>query len=392
MARVLIIAYTYYVQDGRVKRHAQALAERGDEVDVVCLDNAQVGMHKGVNVVGLTVARYQGGRSLAYLGSYLHFFVAAAGRSLRLARRRKYDLVIVCTMPDAAILAALPLKLLGSKIVLDIHDTMPELYRDKFSGRLGVIGERVLRTCELTSTWFADRVLAVHEPHRRRLTDAGVRAEKIAVVLNTPDQRLFAARSDGNGVNGEQFTIVCHGTITERLALDVALVALAKLRARGRDIKLKVIGAGDHLQNYKTMAAGMNLQGTVEFQPSVSLERLPEIVGAASLGLIPNRASRVTNLMLPAKLLEYVTLGVPVVAARLATITHYFDKASIKFFEPGNSDDLADAIEELYPSASRRLALAMNARRDLDKISWQRQRECFYAAIDPLLAGARQAR
>ena len=52
MARILLIAYTTYVHDGRVKRHAEALADRGDHIDVVCLDSGHNGLIDGVNPAG----------------------------------------------------------------------------------------------------------------------------------------------------------------------------------------------------------------------------------------------------------------------------------------------------------------------------------------------------
>ena len=129
MARFLLIAYTTYVHDGRVKRHAEALAERGDHVDVICLDSGHNGVRDGVNVIGLQMPRYRGASRSSYMRSYLRFFAKASCAALRLTLVERYDVAIVCTMPDAAVLCALPAKLLGTRIVLDVHDTMPELYR-----------------------------------------------------------------------------------------------------------------------------------------------------------------------------------------------------------------------------------------------------------------------
>src|SRR5271156_1515949 len=137
MARVLIIAYTVFDHDGRVKRHAETLAARGDSVDVIALSNGHDGPQHGVNVIGIKMPRYRGASRASYLGSYLRFFTQATSLTYRLSQAHPYDVVIACTMPDAAVFAALPARLFGSRIILDIHDTMPELYRDKFGGRRG---------------------------------------------------------------------------------------------------------------------------------------------------------------------------------------------------------------------------------------------------------------
>jgi glycosyltransferase involved in cell wall biosynthesis len=385
MARILMIAYTTYVHDGRVKRHAQALAERGDQVDLLCLENPHQGLHCGVNVIGLKVRRYRGNSKTSYFRAYVGFFLAAGARALKLALRRRYDVVIVCTMPDAAVLCAVPLKLLGSKIVLDIHDTMPELYREKFGGRRGAIGARLLAFEELASTWFAHRVLAVHELHRARLEEAGVRHDKIAVVLNSPDPRIFRSNRNRH-VPQEDFTVLCHGTIAERLGLDVAIQAIALLRDRAPNIRLLIVGSGDYLSECRALAMRLDLDDRIRFEPARPLEQLPQLLNCAAIGLIPNRASSATHLMLPVKLLEYAKLGIPVVAARLKTIEHYFDESAVRYFEPGDPVALAAALEDLYRSPASREALARNARAIMQRLDWAQQREHYLAAVDSLLA------
>jgi hypothetical protein len=57
----------------------------------------------------------------------------------------------------------------------------------------------------------------------------------------------------------------------------------------------------------------------------------------------------------------------------------------VRFFEPGNSGDLAAAIEELYRDPARRAELALNARRAVERMGWLAQRVEYYRAIDELL-------
>src|SRR5579862_764974 len=191
MARILIIAYTAYARDGRVKRQAEALTSRGDEVDAICLADGEVADTHRVNVIGLLLPRYRGASRTNYLRSYINFFTQAAVLAVRRSLQARYDVVIACTMPDAAILSALPCRLFGSKLVLDVHDTMPELYLDKFGGRHGRIGARMLMLQERLSAWLADRVLAVHDLHAERLHQSGVPERKLVVITNSPDPRIF---------------------------------------------------------------------------------------------------------------------------------------------------------------------------------------------------------
>lgn len=388
MARVLMIAYTTYVHDARVKRHAQALAERGDQVDLLCLQNPQQGMDHGVNVIGLRICRYRGSSRASYLRSYLRFFATATGQALALSRRHRYDLAMVCTMPDLAVLCAMPARLMGSKVVLDVHDTMPELYHDKFGGRRGDLGAKLLQLEERASASMADRVLAVHEPHRQRLIAAGIPAGKISVVLNVPDPRIFAPVVRP-ACERERFTIVCHGTMAPRLGVEVAIEAMARLRERLPMARLLLIGGGDYVDGLRRRVIERGLAPWIEFHAPVLLEELPELLTQADVGLVPNRKSSATDLMLPVKLMEYVALGIPVIAARLHTIQYYFDEQTVRFFRPGDADDLAAAVAELHARPALRQSLAEQARTVLRRVNWGAQRERYYQAIDSLFPNRR---
>jgi glycosyltransferase involved in cell wall biosynthesis len=383
-----MIAYTSYAHDARVRRHAEALAQRGDEIDVICLGGRPAAGFKGVNVIEVPVARYRGASRRRYLGSYLRFFSRAAAIAARRAWARPYDVVIVCTMPDAAVLCALGPRLLGSKVLLDIHDTMPELYRDKFSGAWrGALGARLLMFEERLSALLAHRVVAVHELHRRRLEAAGVAPEKIRVVLNSPDPAIFAAGEISSGARrgGGAFTLVCHGMISHRLGLDVALRAVQRLRFRIPGLRLRIAGGGEYVLALRRTVERLRLEAWTEFVDRVPLDELPSVLRGAAVGLVPNHASSATHLMLPVKLLEYAMLGIPVIAARLRTIEHYFDPDAVEFFTPDDACDLARAIDRLYREPKRRAQLARNACGVAERLGWAAQRSSFYDAIDSLL-------
>jgi glycosyltransferase involved in cell wall biosynthesis len=384
VARALVIAYTTYIHDGRVKRHAEALARRGDQVDAITLAAGQTGLINGVNVIGLEIPRYRGSSRTSYVKSYINFFIAAARKAMELSRDRPYDLAIVCTMPDAAILSALALRRAGTKLVLDVHDTMPELYRDKFPGWLGAVGVPIMKLEERLSAWCADLVLAVHEPHRQRLAEYGIRADKLRVVLNSPDDRIFVP--DGAIIKDPTtFTVVCHGTITHRMGLDLAVRAVNQLRDRIPQLRLLAIGAGDYLGEIRRLVAELNLQDRVIFKDMIPIEELPKVLQTADVGLVPNRESSATHLMLPVKLLEFAMMGIPAIAPRLKTVEYYFGNGAVRFFNPGDINGLADAIEQLYRSPELRKSYAENARKIVDRISWPNQRGEFYRAIDSIL-------
>lgn len=392
MARILIIAYTNYARDGRVKRQAEALAGRGDQVDAICLADGEVADTHGVCVTGLLLPRYRGASRVSYLRSYLNFFSQAAALAVRRSLHARYDVVIVCTMPDAAILSALPCRLFGSKLVLDVHDTMPELYLDKFGGRHGRIGARMLMLQERLSARLADRVLAVHDLHAERLHQSGVPQRKLVVIANSPDPRIFPVADmdcQSRRVRSEPgvgtFSIICHGTISRRLGLDTTLAALALVHHRFPLIRLRVIGAGDYLNELKSLSRKLRVESAVSFENPVPIQELAAKLGEANVGLVPNNESSATHLMLPVKLLEYAALGIPVICARLRTIEHYFSAKSVRFFSPNNAPQLARAIQDLYLDPALRDSLSSSAAKVIESFSWPIHSRRFCDAVDSLL-------
>lgn len=384
MARFLMIAYTTYLHDARVRRHAEAIAARGHQIDVMVMAAGEPHELDGVRLIGLPVPRYRGASHSSYLGVYARFFSRAAALAIRRSLKNPYDAVIVCTMPDAAVLSALPLRLFGSRILLDIHDTMPELYLDKFAGNGGAAGARLLMWEERLSAALADHILAVHELHRNRLVEAGVPAAKITVVANGPDPRIFGVERP-SPTSGSRFQLVCHGTVAHRMGLDLAVRAIARLRDRLPDLSMLVIGDGDAYADVVALARQLELEDRIEFRGLVHTVDLPKAFADATVGLVPQRATHATHLMLPVKLLEYAALGIPTIASRLRTIEHYFGPREVRFFEPGSVESLTEAILELHGDPVERQQMAARARVAGARLSWATQRDGFYRVIESMI-------
>jgi glycosyltransferase involved in cell wall biosynthesis len=84
-------------------------------------------------------------------------------------------------------------------------------------------------------------------------------------------------------------------------------------------------------------------------------------------------------------MLEYATLGIPIVAARLQTMEYYFPNDAIAYFEPGDVSGLAAAIEDLYHHPEKRISLRDRAAEVAADLDPERQRERLFAVIDSLL-------
>jgi hypothetical protein len=93
--------------------------------------------------------------------------------------------------------------------------------------------------------------------------------------------------------------LICHGTVTERLGLDLAISAVASLRSEIPELRLKVIGDGDRLAESRALVDRLGLDSHVVFTDLVPVGRLPALLVTADMGLVPYRPSSATHLMVP---------------------------------------------------------------------------------------------
>jgi glycosyltransferase involved in cell wall biosynthesis len=394
MKKICMVAYTNYLSDSRTRREAEALARRGDRVDFIVLgerDRPTIETVKGVQIFRVRQLRYRGGGGLSYGFSYLRFLLAATLKLVRLFMRERYDIVYVHTMPDLLVLVGLIPKLLGAKIVLNIHDMMPELYMSKFGISEGHPLIRLLAFQEQFSIRFADKVICVHNPHRDVLCRRGARLNRITVIPNVPDPRIFrgdrsASRSDGT------FRIVYHGTIARRLGLDLAVRAFARAADSCPGAVFEIFGDGDAGEELEAQIAASGMEDRIHFSRKMfRVESIAEMIQGASVGLIPNRRDVATDYMLPVKLLEYVHLGIPVIAPRLLAIQYYFAEDQVAFYQPGDVDELAGCIHRLYSDPAERADLARKSAGFAKKFHWDSFQEELFKVVDDWPAEARKA-
>ena len=105
--------------------------------------------------------------------------------------RRRYELVQVHSLPDPLVFAALVPKLTGARVVLDLHECMPEFFATKFGLPLDHRAVRLIGAAEQASIRFADFAITCTEQMREAFVGRGADPDKIGVVLNAADEAVF---------------------------------------------------------------------------------------------------------------------------------------------------------------------------------------------------------
>ncbi len=387
--RVLMLAYTNYRTDPRVIREAEAALRAGFEVDFIALRRdvePSEELVNGVRLIHVNQMRYRGRGRVRYLLAYAEFFVRCACLATHLHVRHRYVVVHVNNMPDALVFCVVGPKLLGARLVLDIHDPMPNTFASKYGSADGGWLFRLLLWQEKASAWIADAVLTVSEPVKKHLLvdQHGLDAEKIDVIANFADDKLFAYRPPPP--LERPIRMVFHGTVLERYGLRGAMHAFAKLRDRGA-LRLTIIGEGDFSEALKALIADLGISDMVTFENRMyPLHEIPARLASFHMGFVPMEISSVTDYALPLKLLEYTALGMPSVAVRNVAVRYYFGEEDCLFYDPSDPGSLAAVLNRIADDPG----VIVNCERRVfairESLAWSGQGE-QYGALLRRLAG-----
>lgn len=372
---ICILRFDYYPQENHVRRNAAALRGAGYDVDVVCLRAPGQAPHEvvdGVNVHRVPLVRRRG--SLArYLFEYAAFFVLGFVRIAALDRRRRFAFVEVDSMPEFLVFAAAVPRMRGARVVLYIFDNMPEIFSYDFCVPMTHPMIRLMKWVERRSVRFAHRVIVTHTDALEVLSRHGVPAERFAVVLNVPDESVFAVPRAVERDPGA-FVLVSHGSQLRRYGYDTLVRAVALLGDRIRGLRVLLIGDGKHRPALMALAEELGVARRFEFVAWIPFEDIPERVARCDVAVVPI----LLELALPNKLFEYSALGIPVVISDLQTLRDYYDDRAVRYFAPGDARALADAIAALHrdPDARARLAAAARERYE-STYRWGIMREAY---------------
>ncbi len=387
---VAMVTHSYYEEDPRVRREAEAVAAAGRPVDVFALRRPADPSDEvidGVHVRRLGVQRHQGAGLRTYLIEYLAFLVRS-GLALTLAhRRRRYGLVQVHTLPDFLVFAALPLRAVGVPVILDMHEAMPEFFRSRFHGRAGRVGYRLLRAQEAAALRFASAVITVNEALGDRLRGLGVPESKLTIIPNAPS----LARFDDSRYPGRAFMadgtlrLVYAGALSPIYELDVVLVAVASLAEDRPDVpvSLELYGRDFAEVPLRDLAATLGIADRVTFHGRIPIEEVPAAIAAADVGLAPTRRSDFTDFSLSTKAFEYAAMRRPVVASRLPMVERTFG-GDVATYTPGDAEDLVRALLHLVDDPVAREALVLRALERVRDLGWEREAPRYLALVDGL--------
>jgi glycosyltransferase involved in cell wall biosynthesis len=377
--------------DRRVWDECRALTEAGHRVAVVCPKGTDRDTEPYVELEGVRIHRF----SLRFARSgpgYAQEYGLGLWHSLRLLLglrlREPVDVVHMCNPPDLMVFAVLPLKLLGSRVVFDQHDVVPELYLSRFPTGPRLI-HRILILLERLTYAAADVVIATNESYRAIALERGkVAPERVFVVRTGPDLGRFTpVEPDPTLKRGKRHLLGYVGVMGHHDGLDYALRALATLRHEmGRtDFHAAFIGSGDAFESCVALARELRLHDCVEFTGRVPDKAVQRYLSTADVCLSPDPRSPLNNISTMTKVMEYMSMSCPIVSFDLAESRVSAGQAAV-YARDNDEREFARLIAELLDDPQRRAVMGAAGRRRVEQsLSWDVSKQRLLAAYDHVL-------
>jgi glycosyltransferase involved in cell wall biosynthesis len=287
-------------------------------------------------------------------------------------------------------------------VILDMAENYPAMLRDvtrfeRFRPHNVLVRNPALAgVVERIATRLVDHVIVVIEEARDRLVEAGVPAERISIVRNTPkvESTRFPAEWGAPATDASRLTLAFVGGLEPMRGLEAALEMLAAAVRHVPELHFTIIGDGRWKNDLEAQARALGIGAHVDFAGRREYQRALFEVRRADIGLIPHRVTAHTNSTIPNKLFEYMLLGKPVLATDMAPVRRVLDEVGCGLVYRSREEGV-EALVRLRDDALRR-HLGDNGRRAvLGRYRWDHDGDVLVQAVEsvatPVLQAARSS-
>jgi glycosyltransferase involved in cell wall biosynthesis len=384
---VLIIVENLPVPlDRRVWQECAALKEAGYKVIVICPQM------KGFNVPeeeidGIQIYRHRIVLEARGLLGFFAEYASALWGETKLAwkayRRHRFRIIHMCNPPDLMFFVAWPFKLLGVRVIFDVHDLWPEMFEAKF--RKKNLMYWCVRLAQRLNYACADVVLATNETNREAALHNGKKKPESVFLVRTapkiPDTTLPA---DPELKKGRRFLVGYVGVMGSADGVGLLLEAADYIvNKMGRnDIQFLLMGDGPEFDDLLKMRDRLGLTQHVDMPGWAYNDFLFKALKSIDLGVtcdIPNPYNHSCTMN---KVLEYMAFAKAQISFDLKETRASAMDAGVYVSEV-SAQKLAEATAKLLDDADLRQKMGQNGYSRLhQELNWQKSVKQLLAAYE----------
>lgn len=375
---VMVLENSHYPLDARVRLEAESLVESGRSVEVLAPREPDRPVRELIRGVRVTRFRLPDGHG-KLLGTAVEYLAAScvitAAVLPRLARTRSGTLH-VHNPPDFFFPLLWLARWRGWSTVFDHHDDAAGMLQAKV-GR-PTAAESLLAWMRNQSARVADLTITTNDTQRELVAAA---ARRVIVVRNSPPVWFTDHRSSHPPGRAK---LVFLGEIGVQDRVERAIEILSQLvTSRRIDVELLIIGDGPQRRTVEERARQLDVSDRVTITGWVPFEEVPVLLASGHVGLDTAPPTDVNNGSTMVKILEYLAVGLPVVATALRETLVTGGDAVVTIAEDSAEAFTAPLIE-LLTSTDAWQASADRARARGMQLLWPTQAEGLIDAYEKL--------
>lgn len=400
-----MVSYSFFERDNRVLRYAKTLAERGDFVHVFSLGQDEgngsapaemspavaskvypkppIEYMDGIRLYHVQSRRRDEKRATDFLKRVLAFCRRTMLLLIQLQRLRRFDVIHVHNVPDFIILSAWFPKSHGARLILDLHDLLPEFYQSKFHIATESLFFRALLAVERISCQFAHHVIVSNHLWMEKVIGRSASRETTTTFVNHVDVELFRPRPFQETITRP--IVIFPGGLHPHQGVEVAVRAFVHVLKRHPTAEFHIVGDGPEKSALAQLIDKLGLGANVKMSPPVPLHQVGDLLSKAHVGVVPKLADGFGNEAYSTKIMEFMAAGLPVVASRTRIDEYYFGKGEVLFFESGSETGLAHALCRVLEDPVLRRDLVGRGLEYTREHGWTQKSEEYLGIVDGLV-------
>ena len=379
--------------DRRVWPEANTLRDHGYQVCIISPKGASEDRESYICIDGIHIYRYHipiiEHKYIGYIAEYGVALLMTFWLSVKVFFRHGFDVIHAANPPDIFFIVGLFYRIFGKKFVFDQHDLAPEMFQVIFKKRSSLI-YKLMRFLEWCSYKTAHLVIVTNESQKRFAVERGhCHADRVFVVRNGPNlQQWKSGAPEFELKRGHTSLLGYVGIMGIQDGVDFALYALHDLvhKRRRQDVSLVLMGDGGYAPTLHRLARELQLDEYVNFTGWISKEDVIRYLTVADIGLIPDPQNGLNEFSTMLKAMEYMAMGIPIVAFNLAE-TNFSAQDAALYAKPNLVEDFANKIEELLANEELRLRMGAIGRKRVEEIlCWNHTKQNLllaYATLFP---------
>ena len=369
MKNICSITQDYYPDDLRIRKECEVLIQNGYSVNVICLRNKEELNYEEINGVKVYRVNLMKKRAskVRYVFEYLYFFVLTFFKLNKLDLTNKFSLIEVSSPPDFLVFITFFQKLRGAKIILNMHEIMPEFFMSKFKKKEKHLIVKFLKLIEKISLKYADEVITINEPIKQIFKKRSIPHKNIIVIMNTIDESIVKPISRQNSHN---FNLIYHGYLANMYGLDIAIRALKILSEYNDNFKFYIFGEGPEEKYLSQLIYELGLNNCIFLKGKLDFQEMMKYLANMTIGILPMRKDSFLDLSFSNKLSEYIFFKIPVIVSNINTVQYYFSEDEITLFLAEDFLDLSEKISFAYNNPNTMARKANKAFEKYQSIKW----------------------